>query len=55
MPSPPDGSRVYRPSGRDRLSDYARGPEIFRYVETADGTVIVNADHIVELRETTEP
>lgn len=46
--------RVYRPSGRDRLSDYARGPEIFRYVETADGTVIVNADHIVELRETSE-
>jgi hypothetical protein len=47
--------RIYRPSGRDRLSDYARAPEIFRYVETADGTVIVNADHIVELRETTEP
>lgn len=46
--------RVYRPSGRDRLSDYARAPEIFRYVETADGTVIVNADHIVELRETSE-
>ena len=46
--------RVYCPSGRDRLSDYARAPEVFRYVETADGTVIVNADHIVELRETTE-
>lgn len=46
--------RVYRPSGRDRLSDYARAPEVFRYVETAEGTVIVNADHIVELRETTE-
>ena len=46
--------RVYRPNGRDRLSDYAREPERFRYIETADGTVIVNADHIVELRETTE-
>ena len=46
--------RVYRPAGRDRLSDYARAPEVFRYVETADGTVIVNADHIVELRETTQ-
>lgn len=46
--------RVYRPSGRDRLSDYARTPETFRYVETAGGTVIVNADHIVELRETNE-
>jgi hypothetical protein len=46
--------RVYRPSGRDRLSDYARASEAFRYVETAAGTVIVNADHIVELRETNE-
>ena len=46
--------RVYRPTGRDRLSDYARAPEMFRYVETAEGTVIVNAEHIVELRETTE-
>src|SRR5262249_54861135 len=24
--------RVYRPTGRDRLSDYARLPEMFRYV-----------------------
>jgi hypothetical protein len=46
--------RVYRPTGRDRLSDYARAPEVFRYVETADGTRIVNVDHIVELRETKE-
>ena len=46
--------RVYRPAGRDRLSDYARAPDLFRYVETEDGTVIVNADHIVELREKTE-
>ena len=46
--------RIYRPSGRDRLSDYARAPEIFRYVEAAGATVIVNAAHIVELRETTE-
>jgi hypothetical protein len=46
--------RVHRPSGRDRLSDYARQPETFRYVETDGGTVIVNADHIVEFRETTE-
>ena len=46
--------RVYRPSGRDRLSDYTRAPECFRYVETPGGLVIVNALHIVELRETTE-
>ena len=46
--------RVYRPSGRDRLSDYARAGETFRYVETAGATVIVNADHIVEIREKSE-
>jgi len=46
--------RVYRPTGRDRLSDYARAREMFRYVETASGTVIVNSDHIVEFRETSQ-
>jgi hypothetical protein len=44
--------RVYRPQGRDRLSDYARSPETFRYVENAEGTFVVNSAHIVELRET---
>ncbi len=46
--------RVYRPTGRDRLSDYARLPETFRYVETDEATLIVNSAHIVELRETSE-
>ena|SRR5438067_460918 len=45
--------RVYRPQGHDRLSDYARAPEAFRYVETAQGTVVVNTAHVVELREIT--
>jgi hypothetical protein len=44
--------RVYKPQGRDRLSDYARAPEAFRYIESADGTFIINSAHIVELRET---
>ena len=44
--------RVYRPQGRDRLSDYARLPEVFRYVESADGVVVVNSAHIVDVRET---
>jgi hypothetical protein len=44
--------RVYRPAGRDRLSDYARSSDTFRYLEAADATFIVNAAHIVELRET---
>jgi hypothetical protein len=42
---------VYRPVGRDRLSDYARSPERFRYVVMSDRTVIVNSEHIVELLE----
>lgn len=43
---------VYRPHGRDRLSDYTRVEEMFRYVETGDHTLIVNSAHMVELRET---
>jgi len=43
--------RVYRPEGRDRLSDYARQTELFRYLESEDGTYIVNSAHIVELSE----
>ena len=42
---------VYRPIGRDRLSDYARDPEHFRYLLTDDRTLIVNSDHIVQLIE----
>jgi len=47
--------RVYRPSGRDRLSDWARQPEPFRYVETDDVTYLVNAAHIVDISEVPEP
>lgn len=43
--------RVYRPQGRDRLSDYARAPEIFRYLESSEGTYVVNSAHIVDLSE----
>jgi len=47
-----DGAvRVYRPEGRDRLSDWTRQPEVFRYVEAQDATYIVNAAHIVALTE----
>jgi hypothetical protein len=45
--------RVYRPEGRDRLSDWARQPDVFRYVETSDATLIVNCGHIVEISEVT--
>jgi len=43
--------RVYRPEGRDRLSDYARSTETFRYLENREGTFIVNIAHIVNLCE----
>jgi hypothetical protein len=42
---------VFQPSGRDRLSDYARNGDTFRYIETKDYTLIVNSSHLVELRE----
>jgi hypothetical protein len=43
--------RVYCPQGHDRLSDWARSCEVFRYLETAQTTFIVNSAHIVEVRE----
>lgn len=45
--------RVYRPEGRDRLSDWARHGQRFRYVEGATATFIVNIDHIIDIREAT--
>jgi hypothetical protein len=45
---------VYKPAGRDRLSDYAHTVEVFRYVETSDNTLIVNSAHIVEIQEIPE-
>ncbi len=47
--------RVYRPIGRDRLSDWTRQPEAFRYLETGDLTLLVNATHIVDVSEVPEP
>jgi len=46
---------VYRPPGRDRLSDYAHIEERFRYVELPDRTLLINSAHIVALTEVTEP
>jgi hypothetical protein len=44
---------IYKPPGRDRLSDYVRSAETFRYVETEAGTLIVNFTHVIELRDLT--
>lgn len=43
--------RVYRPAGRDRLSDWAADPEPFRYVETDELTLLVNMAHVIEISE----
>ena len=43
--------RVSRPEGRDRLSDWTRQPGVFRYLEAADATLIVNSAHIVAITE----
>ena len=46
--------RVYRPAGRDRLSDWARQPETFRYLETSDMALLLNTAHIVDVSEVPE-
>jgi hypothetical protein len=43
--------RVYRPEGRDRLSDWSRQADLFRYIDTDEGHVLVNAAHIVAITE----
>ena len=47
--------RVARPVGRDRLSDWTRQPEIFRYVESGTSVLIVNAAHVVAFTEVPGP
>lgn len=45
--------RVYRPQGRDRLSDFARAAEPFRYLEADAATYLINVGHLLELSEET--
>jgi hypothetical protein len=45
--------RIFRPQGRDRVSDFARAEETFRYLETANATYLVNFRHVLELVEET--
>lgn len=47
-----DGAiRIYRPEGHDRVSDWTRQPETFRYLQSRAATFIVNAAHIVAVIE----
>jgi hypothetical protein len=45
--------RVFRPEGHDRLSDFARNDEMFRYLEAENAAFIVNVRHLLELAEET--
>lgn len=45
------GVAVFAAPGRDRLSDYTRSSEQFRYLVTPNSTLIINSAHIVELTE----
>jgi len=47
--------RVYLPEGRDRLSDWARQADIFRYIETGETTLLVNIAHVIEVSEVRRP
>jgi hypothetical protein len=47
--------RVYRPAGRDRLSDWARHADTFRYIEMGDTTLLVNIEHVTEVSEDRKP
>src|SRR4051812_26906914 len=42
---------IYTPPGSDRLSDFARSPEQFRYLEAVDNTYLVNVRHVIQLLE----
>lgn len=46
--------RIYRPEGRDRVSDWASEPTLFRYVETEHATLLINIEHIVEVSDLEE-
>lgn len=49
-----DGAvRLFCRQGCDRLSDFVRAGETFRYLESAHATYIVNVHHVVELSEET--
>lgn len=40
---------VFRPEGRDRLSDYTRLEDRFRYLEGPGRTLVVNLAHVLEI------
>jgi hypothetical protein len=43
--------RIFRPQGRDRVSDFTRAEETFRYLETKNRMYLINFRHVLELAE----
>jgi len=43
--------RVHRPEGRDRLSDWTRQPEVFRYLEAGGRLLLVNLAHVIDVAD----
>jgi hypothetical protein len=46
---------VHYPEGHDRVSDWARHPDTFRYIEMGETTVLVNIAHVIEVSEVRKP
>jgi hypothetical protein len=47
--------RVYRPESHNRMSDWARHSEGFRYIEKGETVVLVNIAHVIEISEVPKP
>jgi hypothetical protein len=47
--------RIYCPDSHNRLSDWARHPDAFRYIETPEMTLLVNIAHVIEASEVAHP
>jgi hypothetical protein len=47
--------RIDQPEGHNRLSDWVRHGDAFRYLETEEMTLLINLAHVVSIVERTEP
>lgn len=47
--------RVYQPDGRNRVSDWSHEPAMFRFLETDQGTLLININHVIEIIELERP
>jgi len=43
--------RIRHPEGHDRLSDWTRQPEVFRYLESGGRLLLVNLAHVIDVTD----